>query len=85
MKCYIYLKCVLNFSCKANDIFGDETVGCIVLVDEEKQPPISFDCEIQKPSSFPNTVETYEILIGNIVKIKVQGEQAVREVSHVYC
>ncbi|XP_071154843.1 uncharacterized protein PF3D7_1120600-like [Mytilus edulis] len=68
-----------NHVCKANDIFGDETVGCIVLVDEEKQPPISFDCEIQKPSSFPNTVETYEILIGNIVKIKVQGEQAVRE------
>ncbi|XP_063424058.1 uncharacterized protein LOC134707880 [Mytilus trossulus] len=68
-----------NHVCKANDIFGDETVGCIVLVDEEKQPPISFDCEIQKPSSFPNTVETYEILIGNIVKIQIQGDQAVRE------
>ncbi|CAC5381624.1 unnamed protein product [Mytilus coruscus] len=65
--------------CKTNDLFGDETVGCIVLVDEGKQPSISFDCEIQKPASFPNTVETYEILIGNIVKIKVLGEHVVRE------
>jgi hypothetical protein len=52
------------------------------LIDEVKQPPFSFSCKILNPSSYPATVDQYEILIGNIVEIDISDEHDLREVSH---
>ena len=78
----IKTRIILTFRCKTDDLLGDETVGCIVLIDEVKQPPFSFSCKILNPSSYPATVDQYEILIGNIVEIDISDELDLREVSH---
>ena len=75
---------MLTSSCKTVDLTGAETVGCIVLVDEDKQPPLSFSCNVLNPSTYPTTVDTYELLIGNLIEVNISNDTEVREVSHIY-
>lgn len=68
------------FRCKTLDLSGAETVGCIVLADVDKIPPITCSCKVLNPSAYPSSVDTYELLIGNLIEVNILNIKEMKEV-----